>query len=210
MEKVKKNKLVKDWVRLHLNDHYVHLATKDNYRSRAAFKLLEIDAKYAIFNRVHTLVDLGCAPGSWLQVASRKLAQGSTIVGLDILPTPSVDGVIILQGDFTSEDTLNQLISQLHGGYADLVISDMAPNLSGVKMVDQARISYLGELVLDFCKHYLINGGNCVLKVFHGSGFEDLIKLARLGFNSVVIYKPEASRSKSSETYLICKDKKSN
>lgn len=210
MEKVKKNKVVKDWVRRQLNDHYVHLAAKEDYRSRAAYKLLEIDVKYNLLNNVHTLVDLGCAPGSWLQVATRRLQPNSMIIGVDLLATTEVPGVHIIQGDFTENETLLQLVEQLDGNLVDLVISDMSPNLSGVKMVDQARVAYLGELVLDFCNDYLIDNGNCIIKVFNGYGFEELVKLARKSFSSVFIYKPEASRSKSSETYLVCKDKKNS
>ncbi len=207
-DKVKKNKLVKAWVNQHLNDHYVHLAQKDGYRSRAAYKLLEIDEAHKIFDYVTRVVDLGCSPGSWSQVSTKKVGSNGLVVGVDLLPTEPINGANLIQGDFTDNQILDILVLALDGKEVDLVISDMAPNLSGIKNVDQARQSLLVELVLDFAKNYLKFGGNCVIKVFNGSEFNKLMDEARQLFNQVLVYKPNASRSKSSETYLLCKGKK--
>lgn len=209
MQKTKKNKLVKAWVNQHLNDHYVHLAQKDGYRSRAAYKLLELDEEVNLFKNVGLVVDLGCAPGSWSQVAARKIGGNGKVIGVDLLAMQGIAGVHFIQGDFTEEAVLNELISAIDGQTVDLVISDMAPNLSGVRGVDQARSAYLIELVLDFSRKYLRHGGNCIIKVFHGGEFANLVKQAKELFVSVVVRKPEASRSKSTETYLLCKNKKS-
>lgn len=208
MEKVKKNKVVKSWINRHINDHYVNMAQKDSYRSRAAYKLLDIDAEVPIFKNINVIVDLGCSPGSWSQIALQKIIPSGKIVSVDLLEMQPIAGVEFILGDFTEQDTLTKLVSSLSGSIVDLVISDMSPNLSGIRMVDQARSSYLVELVLDFSKEYLRLGGNCIIKVFQGSEFNNILAKARKIFVKVVIHKPKASRSDSSEIYLLCMDKK--
>lgn len=209
-EKVKKNKTIKAWVHRQLNDVYVKDAKKDGFRSRAAYKLLEFDENDGIFYNVKTVVDLGCAPGSWSQMAVKKVGEHGKVVGVDLLEMHPIYGVEFIQGDFTENETLDKLLQAIEHKKVDLVISDMAPNLSGIKNVDQARGAYLVELVLDFASGYLKVGGNCLIKVFHGSEFENLVKTAREMFQQVIIRKPDASRSSSSETYLLCKHKKQN
>ena len=206
-EKVKKNKSIRAWVNQHVTDHYVHMAKKDGYRSRAAYKLLEIDSEVNLFKNVAVVVDLGCAPGSWSQVALSKVSQGGQVIGVDLLPLEQIRGLNFIQGDFTDDAVLSQLILHIGERQVDLIISDMAPNLSGVRGVDQARGAYLIELVLDFASNYLKPGGNCLIKIFHGGEFDQLVKTARGLFAQVVVRKPEASRSGSSETYLLCKNK---
>lgn len=210
MEKVKKNKTVKAWVRQHVNNHFVNQAQKDGYRSRAAYKLLEIDEEIQLFKNVTTVVDLGCAPGSWSQVAVNRVGNSGLVVGVDLLPIHPIHGLEFILGDFTSDEVLEQLVATIGSKTVDLIISDMSPNLSGVRGVDQARGAYLIELVLDFAAKYLKPGGNCLIKVFHGGEFDHLLKVARGVFTQVVIRKPTASRSASSETYLLCKNKKTD
>ncbi len=207
-DKKKKNRFVKAWIHEHINDTYVNQAQKSGYRSRAAFKLLEIDEQDKLFHNVKTVVDLGCAPGSWSQVAISKVGERGKVVGVDLLEIDPIHRLEFIQGDFTSETTLNQLLEAINHKEVDLVISDMAPNLSGIRDVDQARIAYLVELVLDFSRNYLKVGGHCLIKVFHGGEFDKLVKEARELFTQVIIRKPGASKSKSSETYLLCKQKK--
>ncbi|AUR51507.1 RlmE family RNA methyltransferase [Aquella oligotrophica] len=207
-EKPKKNKVIKAWVHQHVNDAYVNQAQKDGYRSRAAYKLLEIDRDDNLFNKAQIVVDLGCAPGSWSQVAIGKVGVNGKVIGVDLLEIDPIPRLNFIHGDFTEQETLNRLLMAIDNKEVDLVISDMAPNLSGIKNVDQARSAYLVELVLDFSASYLKVGGNCLIKVFQGSEFEDLVKLARNVFTQVIIRKPEASRSKSKEVYLLCKSKK--
>lgn len=206
--KVRKNKSIKAWVHRHLNDSYVKGAQRDGYRSRAAYKLLEIDAQDKIFNGVKTVVDLGCAPGSWSQVALDKVGEYGRVVGVDLLEIHPIHRLNFIQGDFTDQETLDKLVVEINNKEVDLVISDMAPNLSGIKNVDQVRGAYLVELVLEFSRDYLKVGGHCLIKVFHGYEFDSLVKMAREIFTQVVIRKPDASRSSSSETYLLCKSKK--
>jgi 23S rRNA (uridine2552-2'-O)-methyltransferase len=198
-----KNKFVRAWIHQHINDHYVKSATNAGYRSRAAYKLIEIDQKYDLFKNVTRTVDLGCAPGSWSQVIRRKISPGGVIVGVDLLEIEPIHGLTFIQGDFTTDEVLAELINAIGGKVVDLVVSDMAPNLSGVRGVDQARGAYLIELVLDFAKNYLATGGKCLIKIFHGGEFSNLQTHMRELFNQVVVFKPSASRSKSSETYLL-------
>lgn len=198
-----KNKVVRAWIHEHINDHYVKSATNEGYRSRAAYKLLEIDQKYDLFKNVKRTVDLGCAPGSWSQVIRRKISPGGIIVGVDLLEIEPIHGLTFIQGDFTTDEVLAKLVNAIGDKMVDLVVSDMAPNLSGVRGVDQARGAYLIELVLDFAKNYLVTGGKCVIKIFHGGEFSNLQTQMRELFTQVVVFKPSASRSKSSETYLL-------
>lgn len=203
-EKIRKNKSIRAWIHQHVNDSYVNQAQKHGYRSRAAYKLLEINDKDHIFSKVATVVDLGCAPGSWSQVAAQLVGDNGKVVGVDILEMAPLPRHKFIRGDFTEQATLDALLGTINHQPVDLVLSDMAPNLSGVKGVDQARGAYLVELVLDFAKDYLRSDGCCLIKIFHGSEFDALVKMARELFAQVVIRKPDASRSKSSEVYLLC------
>ena len=207
MQKIKKNKLVKAWVNQHINDHYVNLSKQHGYRSRAVYKLLEIDNEVRLFDNVQTVIDLGCAPGSWSQYAVKRVGGRGVIVGVDLLELDYIKGVEFIHGDFTHDEVLANILKILGDRPIDLIISDMSPNLSGIRSVDQSRMSYLIELVLDFAKDHLKVGGNCLIKIFHGGEFDAIVKLARGLFAQVVIRKPQASRSASSETYLLCKGK---
>lgn len=200
----KKNKA---WVNQHITDPYVNLAQKDGYRSRAAYKLLEIDQEHHILKNAKVIVDLGCAPGSWSQLLVRKFGSTCHIIGVDLLEIEPLHGLDFVLGDFSEDQVLQSLLAKISGNQVDVVLSDMAPNLSGISGVDQARLAYLIELVLDFAANHLRVGGHCVAKLFQGSEFDNLVKLSRKLFNQVAIYKPKASRAKSSETYLVCKSK---
>ena len=206
--KTKKNKVVKAWVRLQHNDTYVQQAKQDGYRSRAAFKLLAIDQQDKLLHHGARVVDLGCAPGSWSQVALDKVGPHGIVCGVDLLAIEPIPGLKFIHGDFTTDATLEQLVQSIGAQPLDLILSDMSPNLSGIKNVDQARSAYLIELVLDFARSHLKTNGHCLIKAFHGAEFDGLVKLARTIFSSVVIRKPAASRAESSETYLMCKFKK--
>ncbi len=207
VESKRKNKSDKAWLRTHVTNHYVQMAQKDGYRSRAAYKLMELDELDNLLSAGQIVVDLGCAPGSWSQVALQKVGDAGKVIGVDLLLIEPLYRLEFIHGDFTDNDILNTLIYKLEGKTVDLVISDMSPNLSGVKVVDQARAAYLIELVLDFCDKYLKSGGDCLIKIFHGNEFDNMLKLARSMFERVLIRKPDSSRSRSSETYLLCKHK---
>ncbi len=207
IESKKKNKSDKAWLRTHVTNHYVHMAQKDGYRSRAAYKLLELDELDKLLCIGQTVIDLGCAPGSWSQVALQKVGETGKVIGVDLLVIEPLYRLEFIHGDFTDTEILNNLLIKLDGKPADLVLSDMSPNLSGVKGVDQARAAYLIELVLDFCDKYLKTGGDCLIKIFHGNEFDNMLKQARNMFERVLIRKPDSSRSRSSETYLLCKCK---
>lgn len=187
----------------HLNDEYVKRAQKEGYRARAAYKLLEIDEKDKLIKPGMTVVDLGSTPGSWSQVAVQRLKGQGRVIALDILEMHPIPGVEFICGDFREESVLQQLESSLNNKLVDLVISDMAPNMSGLKDVDQAGASYLTELALDFCQQWLKPGGHFLVKVFIGSGFDDIVKQMRSQFEKVVTRKPKASRDRSSEVYLL-------
>ncbi len=207
MVKIKKNKVNRAWVNRHVTDHYVHEAGKQGYRSRAAYKLLEIDNDFNIFEHVKNVVDLGAAPGSWSQVLCQKLGSENLILGVDLLEMDPITGVTFIQGDFTDDATFKMLAEVIGTKKIDLVVSDMAPNISGIKDVDQARFAYLVELILDFVDRFLKVGGDCVIKFFYGGEVPNLLKMARQGFKKVSVYKPKASRPESKEVYLICKGK---
>lgn len=200
---MKPSKTSKAWMQEHLNDEYVKRAQKDGYRARAAYKLLEIDDKDKLIKPGMTVVDLGSTPGSWSQVAVQRIKGQGRVIALDILEMHPIPGVEFICGDFREEDVLKQLESSLNGKVVDLVIADMAPNMSGLKDVDQAGATYLTELALDFCQHWLKPGGNFLVKVFIGSGFEEIVKQMRGQFEKVVTRKPKASRDRSSEVYLL-------
>lgn len=187
----------------HLNDPYVKLAQKEGYRARAAYKLMEIDDKDKLIKPGMTVVDLGSAPGSWSQVAVQRLKGHGKVIALDILDMQPIGGVTFIQGDFREESVLRVLEEKINNTPVDLVIADMAPNISGVKDVDQAGAAYLTELALDFSKDWLKPGGNFLVKVFIGAGFEEILQNMRQMFDKVVTRKPKASRDRSSEVYLL-------
>jgi 23S rRNA (uridine2552-2'-O)-methyltransferase len=190
-------------MREHINDPYVKLAKAQGYRSRAAFKLAEIDERDHLLRAGALVVDLGATPGGWSQLAMRK---GAKVIAMDILEMDSIPGVTFIQGDFTEQATLDQLAVALNNRKVDLVISDMAPNMSGVATVDQARSMYLCELASEFASAYLQPNGQFLVKTFQGEGFQEYVKLLRDTFEQVVTRKPKASRDRSGEVYLLCKN----
>lgn len=192
----------------HLNDPYVKLAQKEGYRARAAYKLLEIDDKDKLIKPSMTIVDLGSTPGSWSQVAVQRLKGQGRVIALDILDMHPIASVEFIQGDFREASVLRQLEAALNKSQVDLVIADMAPNITGIKDVDQAGAAYLTELALAFSKDWLKPNGNFLVKVFVGAGFDELVKDMRQMFDKVVTRKPKASRDRSSEVYLLGLGKK--
>jgi 23S rRNA (uridine2552-2'-O)-methyltransferase len=209
--KTKSKKVNKAWLNDHVNDPYVKLAAREGYRARAAYKLKEIDEGLKLLQPGHLVVDLGSTTGAWSQYVRRRLSpQGAavgelngTIIALDILPMEPIEGVQFLQGDFREPEVLEQLHTAMGGRQADVVVSDMAPNLSGIESADAARIAHLVELAVEFCQTYLKPEGALVVKLFHGSGYAELVKLFRSEFRVVKPIKPKASRDKSSETFLV-------
>ena len=187
----------------HVNDFFVKQAKKEGYRSRAAYKLIEIAERDHLFAPGMTVVDLGAAPGGWSQVASEKLGVKGRVIALDILEMAALPGVTFIQGDFTEASVLVELEIHLEKYPLDLVISDMSPNITGIGVIDQARGMYLAELALEFSVERLNYGGNFLVKVFQGSGFEEFLRRMRTAFNRVVTRKPEASRGRSSEIYWL-------
>lgn len=200
---MKPSKTSKAWMQEHLNDTFVKRAQKDGYRARAAYKLLEIDDKDKLIKPGMTVIDLGSTPGSWSQVAVQRIKGQGRVIALDILDMHPIPGVEFICGDFREEVVLKQLEASLNNKLVDLVIADMAPNMSGLKDVDQAGATYLTELALDFCQQWLKPGGNFLVKVFIGSGFDEIVKQMRGQFEKVVTRKPKASRDRSSEVYLL-------
>lgn len=193
------------WLDRHVNDTYVQRARIDGYRSRAAYKLLELQERDALLRPGMRVVDLGAAPGGWSQVAASLLGRNGRIIALDLLPIDPLERVEVVQGDFRDDEVLENLSTLLDGEALDLVLSDMAPNVSGLKAVDQPRSIYLVELALDFALTTLKPGGGLVVKAFHGEGFDELVKTMRRHFQRVVSRKPKASRPQSRETYLVAK-----
>ena len=200
---MKASKTSKQWMREHINDPFVQQAQKDGYRSRAAYKLLEIDDKDHLFKPGMVVVDLGATPGGWCQVAVNRIGQGGKVIALDLLPLDPLRGVEFIQGDFRDEAVLRELEKALQGKPVGLVISDIAPNFTGVASVDQDRVMYLAELALDFALQHLSPDGSFLVKVFQGAGFEDYMKTMRSRFSRAVARKPRASRDRSSEVYLL-------
>lgn len=190
-------------MREHVNDFFVKQAKKEGYRSRAAYKLIEIADRDRLLEPGMTVVDLGAAPGGWSQVAVQKLGGRGKVIALDLLEMAPLPGVEFIQGDFREMTILLELKKHLGKCPADLVISDMSPNISGIGVSDQARSMHLAELALEFSAEQLNSGGNFLVKVFQGSGFEQFLGAMRLTFSKVVTRKPEASRGRSSETYLL-------
>ncbi|AVJ29422.1 RlmE family RNA methyltransferase [Achromobacter spanius] len=208
-----KNKFSKDWIHQHINDPYVKLAQQKGYRARAAFKLIEILDTEKLMRRGDLVIDLGSAPGSWSQVARERLAGPGGIVegriiALDILPMEPVAGVEFIQGDFREDEVLQQLEDMVGSRAVDLVISDMAPNLSGVGIADSARIQHVCELAMEFSCAHLKPNGALIVKAFHGTGFSQIVESFKKRFRRVVERKPKASRDKSSETFLVARDLK--
>ena len=209
--KTKSKKVNKTWLNDHVNDTYVKLAQKEGYRARAAYKLKEIDEQLSLVKPGNVVVDLGCAPGAWCQYLRRRMSPtgaaagtlNGTIIGLDILTMEPVEGVTFIQGDFREEEVLAQLEAALQGRIVDVVVSDMAPNLTGIESTDATRIAHLIELAVDFAQNHLKDDGALVVKLFHGSGYSDLVNLFKATFRVVKPIKPKASRDKSSETFLV-------
>jgi 23S rRNA (uridine2552-2'-O)-methyltransferase len=209
--KTKSKKVNKSWLNDHVNDPYVKLAKKEGYRARAAYKLKEIDETFGLIKPGHLVVDLGSAPGAWSQYVRRRLSpQGAavgdlngTILAVDLLPMEPVEGVQFIQGDFTETEVLSQMQAIIGDRPIDVVVSDMAPNLSGIDSVDAARIAHLIELAVEFAQMHLKPQGALVVKVFHGSGYSQLVKLFKDSFKVVKPIKPKASRDKSSEQFLV-------
>jgi 23S rRNA (uridine2552-2'-O)-methyltransferase len=204
----RKNKVVKAWMAEHVNDPWVKEATRLGYRSRAAFKLIEIDERDRLMRPGMRVADLGAAPGSWSQVMRERLGPKGTIFAIDILPMAPLPGVTIVQADFREDEGLDALEMALGGAKLDLVVSDLSPNLSGVEAADQARSIHLGELALEFAEAWLQPGGDLVVKAFQGGGFAEFRRVLEGRFSKVYVRKPKASRDRSREVYLVAKDLK--
>jgi len=209
--KTSSKKVNKAWLHDHINDPYVKLATKEGYRARAAYKLKEIDEALHLIKPGQLVVDLGCTPGAWSQYLRRRMSpQGAavgdlngTIIGLDLLPMEPIEGVTFIQGDFREADVLQQLEAALAGRQADIVVSDMAPNLSGIASADAARVEYLIELAIEFAQNHMKPQGALVAKVFHGGSYNEVVQRFKNAFTQVKPFKPKASRDRSSETFLV-------
>ena len=195
----------KNWIKGHVKDPFVIQAQKDGYRSRAAYKLIEIDKKYKIIKSGITAVDLGAAPGGWSQVLSKKIGLKGKVVGIDLLEVSPIKGIDFIQGDFMQEEILNEMVDKLENKPVDLVISDMAPNLTGSKAVDQPSSIYLVELAVDLACKVMKPEGVFIAKLFQGEGFDEFVRHVRTLFNTVSMRKPDASRSKSREVYMVAK-----
>lgn len=200
---MKRTRTSKGWMREHVNDPYVLLAKKEGFRSRAAYKLMEMDERDHLLRPGMTVVDLGAAPGGWTQVAAGKIGSAGVLVAFDILPMDPVRGAVFIQGDFREDAALAMLREALAGRVVDLVISDMAPNISGIGAADQARSMHLAELALEFAAQHLKPGGVFVVKVFQGEGFDDYVRAMRAHFEKVTVRKPKASRDRSAEVYML-------
>ncbi|HIF74716.1 MAG TPA: 23S rRNA (uridine(2552)-2'-O)-methyltransferase RlmE [Porticoccaceae bacterium] len=198
-----RSKTSKSWLKEHFDDPYVKRSQEEGYRSRASFKLLELQKKDGIIEAGMTVVDLGAAPGGWSQVAAELVGHKGKVIASDILPMDSLAGVEFVQGDFTDETVLNEVLARLDDIRADLVISDMAPNMSGIRDIDQPQAMCLAELALEMAKVVLKPGAALLMKVFHGEGLDALQKELKLSFNTVKVRKPKASRARSSEIYLL-------
>ena len=209
--KPKSSKVNRAWLHDHVNDPYVKLATKEGYRARAAYKLKEIDETLGLIKPGQLVVDLGSTPGAWSQYVRRRMSPAGaasgelagTIIALDILPMEPIEGVTFLQGDFREDEVLARLATAMDGRLADVVVSDMAPNLSGIASADTARIAHLIELAIDFARQHMKPEGALVAKLFHGSGYAELTRLFKDNFRTVKPMKPKASRDKSSETFMV-------
>ena len=196
------------WLHEHVTDPYVHRAKAEGYRSRAAFKLMEIDYQDRLLRSGMTVVDLGAAPGSWCQVVARRVGPAGRVVALDLLAMEPLGGVEFIQGDFREDEPLARLNDLLGDAGVDLVLSDMAPNMSGIAVSDQARTVHLAELTLEFAALHLKPGGDMLVKLFHGAGFEEVRRAMLALFRTVAVRKPKASRERSSEVYLLGRDRR--
>lgn len=203
MKSSKSKKVNRAWLQEHLTDPYVKLARKEGYRARAAYKLAEIDDSLKLVRPGQVVVDLGAAPGAWSQYLRRKLGDSGTVIALDVLDFEPVEGVVFLQGDFRDDEVVARLERTLAGRPVDLVLSDMAPNLSGIAASDAARMSHLVELALEFACRHLRPEGSLVCKVFHGSGYSQLAESFKQRFRVAKPIKPKASRGRSAETFLV-------
>jgi 23S rRNA (uridine2552-2'-O)-methyltransferase len=214
--KTQSRKVNKAWLNDHVNDTYVKLAKREGYRARAAYKLKEIDEAHKLIKPGYMVIDLGSTPGAWSQYIRRKLSPKTAtgggaavgelngrIIALDLLAMEPVEGVVFIQGDFREDEVLSQLTNEMKGDLADVVVSDMAPNLSGIDSTDAARVENLIELAIDFCKNHMKPEGALVAKVFHGSGYSQLVVMFKAHFKVVKAIKPASSRSESSETFLV-------
>ncbi|MCL6691076.1 23S rRNA (uridine(2552)-2'-O)-methyltransferase RlmE [Pseudomonas sp. R3.Fl] len=193
------------WLKEHFDDPYVKMAQRDGYRSRASYKLLEIQEKDRILRPGMTVVDLGAAPGGWSQVTSRVIGDKGTLIASDILPMDSIPDVTFIQGDFTEDEVFARLLEAIGENPVDLVISDMAPNMSGLPAVDMPRAMFLCELALDLCTRVLRPGGDFLIKIFQGEGFDTYLKMVRENFEKVQMRKPLSSRDRSREQYLLAR-----
>ena len=198
-----KSKSSKGWLKEHFDDQYVKMSQEDGVRSRAVYKLQEMDEKDKLIRPGLNVVDLGAAPGGWSEYVAKKLDSKGAIVATDILPMDHLAGVTFIQGDFREESVLNEILAQLENNQVDLVLSDMAPNITGVDSIDQPSSIYLVELALDFAQQTLTKNGRFLVKVFQGSGFDDYLKSVKESFNQVKIRKPKASRARSREVYIF-------
>jgi 23S rRNA (uridine2552-2'-O)-methyltransferase len=198
-----RSKSSKRWLKEHFSDPYVKRAQQEGYRSRAVFKLMEIQQRDKLFKQGMIVIDLGAAPGGWSQQVVQWVGKNGKVVALDILPMDGIAGVDFLQGDFREEAVLQELLSRLQGSQVDIVLSDMAPNMSGVSGIDQPRVMYLAELSMELVQKVLKPGGALLIKLFHGAEFDDFLRGLRKRFTKVVVRKPEASRSRSAEVYLL-------
>lgn len=202
---MKKSHSSKQWLRRHVNDPYVQRSKREGYRSRSAYKLTEIDERDQVLRPGQVIVDLGAAPGGWSQVAAKRAGAKGKVVAIDLLEMEPVSGVIFIQGDFGSDQGLEAVQAALEGGKADLVLSDMAPNMSGIAISDQARSMHLAEIARDFALLHLKPDGGFLVKIFQGAGYDEYLKSLRQAFRKVVVRKPAASRDESAEQYLLAR-----
>jgi 23S rRNA (uridine2552-2'-O)-methyltransferase len=200
-----RSKTSKAWMREHVNDVYVQRAKREGYRSRAAYKLQEIARQDRLIAPGMTVVDLGASPGGWSQVAAELVGPKGKVIAVDLLEMVPMRAVVFIQGDFREDETVARLEQELDGAVVDLVVSDMAPNISGINVSDQARVMHLAELALEFAAKYLKPEGNLLVKTFQGAGFQELREAMRQHFRQVLTRKPQASRGRSSELYLLGK-----
>lgn len=203
-----RSKSSKRWLAEHFDDVYVKRAQKEGWRSRSAFKLLELQEKYKLIKPGMSVVDLGCAPGGWSQLAASLVGPQGRVIGLDILAMEPLANVTFIEGDFTEAEALQKLETELAGREVDLVLSDMAPNMSGMAATDQARSMYLVELAFEFAKEHLKPNGTFVVKIFQGEGFDAFVRETRNWFDKVLVRKPDASRPRSREVYLLATGKR--
>ena len=195
----------KQWLRRHVNDPFVQKSKREGYRSRSAYKLTEIDERDRLLKGGLVVVDLGAAPGGWSQVAAKRVGPSGRVIAIDLLQMEPITGVTFLQGDFTSRRGLADLETALGGRPVDVVLSDMAPNMSGIPASDQARVMELAELARDFALSHLQSGGGLLVKIFQGAGYDDYLLSLRRAFEKVVVRKPEASRAESAEQFLLAR-----